>query len=244
MASALAKSGLAIESESMSTVFDSPTPSPVTLCGQRLPRSAHICAFFDSRDQEYDCIAPYFEEGLRQCEQVVSIRDAGECAPHLERLRSRIPQSLDEPVRTNQLRIVASEETYLQDGCFEGERMYRMLEDLLRDAASSRFKRVRTCGDMSWALREMPGTDELMEYEARVNQLTRKYDCTLMCAYDVNRFSGKAVMDVLATHPMVVMGERIYENPYYVEPTDFLATLLRRGPAALARAQPPLVQHQ
>jgi hypothetical protein len=65
---------------------------------------------------------------------------------------------------------------------------------------------------------------------------TRTHDCTLMCAYDVNQFSGRAVMDVLATHPMVVMGDRIYENPYYVPPESFLQTLLRRGSAPLKKA--------
>jgi hypothetical protein len=68
-----------------------------------------------------------------------------------------------------------------------------------------------------------------------VNRLTREHDCTLMCVYDINKFSGRAVMDVLATHPLVVMGDRIYENPYYVEPTDFLHSLIKRGSAPLAR---------
>jgi hypothetical protein len=112
-----------------------------------------------------------------------------------------------------------------------------MLEDVLKAAESSPFKRVRTCGDMSWALREMPGTDELMEYESRVNVFTQKHDCTLMCVYDVNKFSGRAVMDVLATHPMVVMGDRIYENPYYVEPAQYLRTLLHRGSSPLAKPE-------
>ena len=113
-----------------------------------------------------------------------------------------------------------------------------MLEDLLKAAEASPFKRVRTCGDMTWALREMPGTDELMEYESRVNAFTRDHDCTLMCVYDINKFSGKAVMDVLATHPMVVMGDRIYENQYYVGPEEYLKTMLRRKCSTpLARAQ-------
>ena len=109
--------------------------------------------------------------------------------------------------------------------------------ELLVEAADGPYRRVRTCGDMTWALRDMPGTDELMEYESRVNLFTRKHDCTLMCAYDVNKFSGKAVMDVLATHPMVVMGDRIYENPYYIEPESFLQKLLRRGPSPLRRQE-------
>jgi hypothetical protein len=219
----------------MSAICDA-SARKVHMCGRALPHATHICAFFDSEDQEYRCIAPYFAEGLEQGEQVVTIRDAGLCSEHVERLRLLISRPLDPPIRSNQLRVVASEETYLKDGCFESDRMYRMLEDVLREAGSSPYKRVRTCGSMTWALREMPGTDELMEYEARVNKLTREHDCTLMCVYDVNKFSGKAVMDVLATHPMVVMGDRIYDNPYYVEPAEYLRTLVRRGSTPLARS--------
>ena len=80
----------------------------------------------------------------------------------------------------------------------------------------------------------MPGTDQLMEYEARVNRLTEKYDCTLMCVYDVSKVNGRAVMDVLATHPQVLMGDTIVENPYYVSPVTFLKGLLQRGGSALA----------
>ena len=219
----------------MSTVFSKPTLRPVTVCGHPLPCATHICAFFDSVEQEYDCLVPYFAEGLKQGEQVVTIRDAQEMAPHTRALQDRMDVRLDEPLRTGQFRVLASEETYLRDGFFGHERMGLMLEDVLKEAEASPFGRVRTCGDMTWALREMPGTDELMEYESRVNAFLQNHDCTLMCVYDVNKFSGRAVMDVLATHPMVLMGDRMYENPYYVEPTEYLQTLLRRGSAPLAK---------
>jgi len=219
----------------MSSVFDRPTLRPVTVCGQKLSRATHICAFFDSTEQEYECLVPYFTEGLAQGEQVVTIRDADKIGEHKRTLHARMPVALDAPLRNEQLVVLASEETYLRDGIFSHERMGRMLEDVLEAAEASPFQRVRTCGDMTWALREMPGTDELMEYESRVNVFTREHDCTLMCVYDVNKFSGRAVMDVLATHPMVVMGDRIYENPYYVEPAKYLPALLRRGSAPLAR---------
>lgn len=231
--------GLIAMEASMNSAFNRPTLRPVTVCGHNLPYATHICAFFDSDEQEYGCLVPYFTEGIRQGEQVVTIRDAEEIAGHKRALQERMPLALDEPMRKEQLRILASEETYLSDRCFSHERMGLMLEDVLKAAETGPFKRVRTCGDMSWALREMPGTDELMEYESRVNTFTKDHDCTLMCVYDVNKFSGRAVMDVLATHPMVVMGDRIYENPYYVEPTVYLQTLLRRGSSPLARASEP-----
>ena len=217
------------------SVFDKPTLRPVTVCGTTIPYATHICAFFDSERQEYDCLVPYFTEGLKQGEQVVTIRDAEAMGDHKRKLQARIPMDLDETARNGQFQVLASEETYLREGFFGHERMGLMLEDVLKAAQAGPFKRVRTCGDMTWALREMPGTDELMEYESRVNAFTRDTDCTLMCVYDVNKFSGRAVMDVLATHPMVVMGDRIYENPYYVQPEEYLKTLLRKASTPLAR---------
>ena len=221
----------------MSSVFEHPALRPVTVCGRTLPYSTHICAFFDSSVQEDACILPYFKEGLEQGEQVVSIRDADVLGDHAARVSDALGDKASDYVRSGQLSILASEETYLKEGCFETERMYNMIEDVLENVRSGSFARVRTCGDMTWALREMPGTDELMEYESRVNKLTREHDCTLMCVYDVNKFSGRAVMDVLATHPLVVMGDRVYENPYYIEPTEFLRTLLHRGSAPLAKRE-------
>ena len=208
---------------------------PASVCGHLLVHSAHICAFFDSEQQEYDCLVPYFAEGLARGEQVVTIRDAERCNAHMQTLRDSCAIPVDEAVRANRLRVVASEETYLQDGVFEVERMYRMIEKLLAQAPAQGFSRVRTCGEMSWALRDMPGTDDLMRYESRVNQLTQEHDCTLMCTYEINLFSGRAIMDVLATHPLVLLGDRIYENPYYQQPTQFLQGLIRRGASPLAR---------
>jgi hypothetical protein len=208
---------------------------PATVCGHPLTHSAHICAFFDSEQQEYACLVPYFAEGLARSEQVVTIRDADRCSAHTEKLRASGSIPVDEAIRTNRLRVVASEETYLQDGIFEVERMYHMIEKTLVDAPAEGFSRVRACGEMSWALRGLPGTDDLMEYESRVNQLTQEHDCTLMCTYDINRFSGRALLDVLATHPLVLLGDQIYENPYYKEPAEFLQGLLRRGATPLER---------
>lgn len=220
----------------MSSAFATPALRPVTVCGRLLEHSAHVCAFFESSDEEYDCLVPYFAEGLAQDEQVISIRDSSGLGAHQKRLAAAgLP--IAAAVRSSQLRLLASEETYLQDGHFEVERMYRMIETVLREAAAGPFGRVRTCGDMSWALRELPGTDALMEYEARVNRLTQEHDCTLMCAYDVNRFSGRVLMDVLSTHPLVVIGRSVVENPYYVPPAQFLQRLLHRGTSVpLARS--------
>jgi hypothetical protein len=100
---------------------------------------------------------------------------------------------------------------------------------VIDESRASGHARLRTRGDMGWALTGLADTDELMEYEARVNLLTHAHECAFMCVYDLNRFGGRAIMDVLSTHPMVVMGDRVLDNPYYMKPRDFLESLMRRG---------------
>jgi hypothetical protein len=133
--------------------------------------------------------------------------------------------------------VLASEDTYLHGGSFAAERMYKMLGEALDGAKASGFSRVRTVGDMEWALQDVDGVEELITYEARVNQLAPLHDCTLLCAYDINLFSGRVIADVLATHSHVLLGGRIHENPHYVDPVTYLRTMaLRRKPASPARA--------
>jgi hypothetical protein len=214
------------------------TRKPVTICGQDLPAASHICAFFDSREQQYDVLVPYFREGLANGEQILSIFDPDMNPGHLARL-AQGGIDVDAARASRQLRVMTAEESYLQGGAFDPERMFGMMEDVLRDAAASSFPFVRTCGEMTWALRHAEATDQLVEYEARLNSLTDRHQCTLMCVYDVNLFSGPMLMDVLATHPYVLMGQTVTENRYYVPPMQYLNRLMqRRGAPRRREAQP------
>jgi hypothetical protein len=57
-----------------------------------------------------------------------------------------------------------------------------------------------------------------------------------MTAYDINRFSGRVIGDVLATHSHVIINGKVHENPYYVDPVTYLHKLaLRRSAQGLAR---------
>jgi hypothetical protein len=46
------------------------------------------------------------------------------------------------------------------------------------------------------------------------------------------KFSAAIVMDVLRTHPQVIVGGILRENPFYVPPEEFLRDLRDRASAA------------
>ncbi len=208
----------------------------VTLCGETLVGPRHICAFFDSREEQYETLLPYFKEGIDNKEEVITILEGHTHSEHCTRL-SNGGMHVNESMKNGQLKILSSEETYLKGSSFASERMFNMLEDVLKSAQDGPYGTVRTCGDMEWALKNLPGTDELIEYEARVNLLTPKYECTLLCVYDINKFSGRVIADVLATHSHVIMNGRIHTNPHFVEPVEYLEKLIRRPKRPLAQGQ-------
>lgn len=205
---------------------------PITICGETLYPPIHICAFFDSRDEQYEVILPYIEEGLNNGEKVINILESDSHKGHRERLSNAgIP--VQEKSATNQLEVLASEDTYLKGGSFAAQKMLQLLEEALVEASNNGYQSVRACGEMAWALKNLSGTDELIEYEARLNLLTPKHCCSLVCMYDINLFSGRVLKDILATHSHVIMNGKIYKNPYYIEPLEFLPILQRRSQSSL-----------
>ncbi len=76
---------------------------------------------------------------------------------------------------------------------------------------------------MVWALQAIPGIEHLMAYESRLNYFIPGKPWISLCLYNVNKFPGKIIMDVLRTHPFSLNGGLIMENPYYVDPDHWLA---------------------
>jgi hypothetical protein len=199
----------------------------ITICGERISRANHICAFFDSKDDQYESLIPFFKEGLENNEEVITIIEDDKRADHCCKLKDA-GIAYEETLQRGQLMVLSSEETYNLGGVFAAERMLTLLQDMLSKSRQGRYQFVRACGSMDWAVRNLPGTDELMQYEARVNSLIPKYKCTLICVYDINRISAAAFADILATHQMVILNGRIQTNPYFIEPVKFLKSLLSR----------------
>jgi hypothetical protein len=211
------------------------SPDAVTLCGQRLT-SQHVCMFTESEDEQYRILNPFVQEGLAGGEEILTIVDDLLRDNHGHRMEEGgVP--VDDALASGQLRILASDDTYGRDRTFAAERMYDLLEEVLQESSRGRWKRMRIIGDAGWVLRNMQGSDELMAYEAKVNLLAPKHDCTLLCIYDINKCSGQVIADALATHSHVILGGRLHENPHYMQPIDFLQKItLRRAHPAPVRA--------
>jgi hypothetical protein len=99
-------------------------------------------------------------------------------------------------------------------------------------ALAEGYSALRATGEMTWALRGLPGSERLIEYETRLSEFLAGSKCVAMCQYDRRRFTPEVLLDVLRTHPIAVVGTVIYNNLYYIPPADLLGGDL---PAATLR---------
>ncbi len=104
-----------------------------TLCGETLTGPMHICAFFDSREEQYETLLPWIKEGINNKEEIVNILHGDLHCDHCSRL-SKADIAVESAVAKGQLKVLASEDTYLNGGVFAAESMVRILEQALIDA--------------------------------------------------------------------------------------------------------------
>jgi hypothetical protein len=203
-------------------------PRQVRLAGSVLDRSRHVCAFFHGKEEEYRVLLPFIKEGLDQGDRAFHMVDPRHRAEHLRRLHEA-GIDVAEAERKGQLEVRRWEDAQFRDGHFDKDRMLAFLEEALAGGKAQGFPLTRLMADMEWALEDRPGVEDLLEFETRVNYLTPKYDDALCCTYDLARFGANLVMDVLRTHPMVIIGGVLQENPFFVPPDEFLRELRERA---------------
>jgi hypothetical protein len=192
--------------------------------GVQLAPGDHVCAFYRGLSERDEVLIPYLREGLRAGDKCICVVDATEPDAVLASLTGDI--DLRSPLGSHQIDVLSSRQTYLRDGAFCTQTMLEFWDEsvggALRDPG---FSFARAVGEMTWALRDMPGVAELVGYESELNRFLPQYPQVILCLYDLERFNGGLVVDIMKTHPKVLVGGAVVENPYYLDPDEFLATM-------------------
>ncbi len=198
----------------------------VTLAGSMLKRRCHACAFLHDREEEYRLLLPFVREGFEHRDQIFQIVDHRHRDERLNRIGA-LGVDVAAAEESGQLEVRSWENAYLREGRFDQCAMLALVEEVLTNGRE-RFGFTRLWANMEWSLEDFPGVDDIVEYESRLNEVTSRFDDVVVCSYDLSRFSATVVIDILRTHPQVIVGGILQENPFYVAPDQFLDELRAR----------------
>jgi hypothetical protein len=207
--------------------------SPIRFAGSQLGESRHVCAFFHNADDEYRVMLPFIKDGFECGDKAVHIVSPNHRSDHLKRLAA-VGIDSTSAEQSGQLELRTSTETYLRDGRFDQDRMLEAFEQLASGNARGGYPLSRIICQMDWAGEGRPYIDNVIEFESRVNDVWRRHDDAVICVYDLAKFGGETVIDIMRTHPMIIIGGSLQQNPFFAPPEEFLSDFRERRAARTA----------
>jgi excisionase family DNA binding protein len=176
----------------------------------------HLSLFFRNSDEQWQLLRPYLVEHLNVGAPVIYLQHSTSSEQLMQRLHEEgLP--LDKLIARGLLRVLPPTQTYLLPGRFDAQRMLDFIETAIQASLEAGHQRILMTGEMTWSLQGTPGAEQIAIYEERLNPLVDKYPAvTIICQYDLKRFSGDIILDALLTHPsiLVARGEGLVAGFY------------------------------
>jgi hypothetical protein len=174
----------------------------VEFAGVNLAERNHVCAFFNTIDEMHRVLGSFYKNGIDRGEKAAHIVDAENREEHL---KSRAETGIDVQKMMDTGQEVASRtEVYMRDHRFDQDAMLTAVEKLIQSGTAAGYPLTRLVGHhMDWLFLDESATCNLVEYEARLNQVLSKYDDPVICNYNPSKFGATVAMDIVRTDPLV-----------------------------------------
>ena len=65
--------------------------------------------------------------------------------------------------------------------------------------------------------------EHAFDFESRVNDVRSRSDDGVICTYHLPSLSRAAVIDIMRTHPVLIVGAHLQLNPVFTPPEKFLS---------------------
>lgn len=178
----------------------------------------HVCSLYTSPEEQLKAAVEYIKAGLAREEQCLYV--CGEHTP--EEMRAALKAAgvnVKKEEARGALLLVTKADAHLKGGHFSADKMISLLHEAVRDALNAGFAGLCAAGDMGWVMDQAPGTEEVAEYESRLNDFYKNNRALGLCQYSRTTLPHEFLDHCIATHRVIrIDGPIALENPFYEEP--------------------------
>ncbi len=203
------------------------TTAPIPFAGSQLDQTRHVCAFFNNDEEEYRVLLPFIRDGFQCGHKAIHVVNPEQRQDHIQRLGA-VGIDATAAQQSGQLELLINSDVYLPDGRFDPDRMISAFEQLASGNSGEGYPLSRICCRMDWTVKNQSHVDDVIEFEARVNDVWRRHEDAVICTYHLGQFRGDEVIDIMRTHPMVIIGGILQENPFFIPPDEYLSEFRQR----------------
>ena len=194
--------------------------------GLKVDPGDHICGVFTGEQERDEVLIPFLQAGLASGDKCICVIDG--TAPG--QIVSTLGPGGEAAVLAagKQLEVIGASEMYLRSGRFSADEVIGVWKAAMSDAMyAGQFDVVRVVE--TWSQRDvLPDLSELLTLESEMNRYLPLYPQVVMCLYDMDQFGSGALVNLVMTHPRMLVGGMVIENPYYLTPDEVLAKAVQR----------------
>ena len=177
----------------------------------------HLVLLYNSEEAITDSIVNFCRSALLRDEHCIYIKGDADDQAIIKKF-NWINQTIDSGYFS-----VLESDSYSDGVEFDPDKMISKIKDLTKQALDNGYQGLSITGELSSALDYKDGEKLIVEYEWKLNDLVfDSLPVDALCRYNVDKFSSEMIVDVIQLHPYIMYKNRIYENPYYIQPEGYL----------------------
>jgi hypothetical protein len=182
----------------------------------------HVAGLYETEEERDEIIFGFLGEGIQKKDLQLYVPAEQSREKFITNFSQSCPGCKNSLQNHEVFRFFDAKELYYPDGFFSPKAMDVGLNELYKNTQKNGKRNIRVAAEMVWALDAVMGKEHLFAYESRLNYFIPHKPWISICLYNITKFYGATIMDVLHTHPYTLNKGILMENPYFQDPDIWL----------------------
>lgn len=174
-----------------------------------IPWGAHLCHFYQTKEDLIDILVPYFKAGLENNEFCMWVTCEPLKAEEAKSALRKAIDNLDGYIKNGRIEVLDYTQWYAKSGKFDSEEVLQGWVKKHNQAIEMGFDGLRAAGNALWL--EKKDWKSFDDYEKTVERVIGKYKMLAICSYSLDKCSASEIIGVVSNHQFAVIRKEKWE---------------------------------